>query len=362
MGEVDRAQVFELARDYQLELSEDAIDSLVSISAEDIMECLQGVAKKVQLGVVGNPSKYICAAVSRGYMKNEQFYAMKGEKGSMKGYDGGKGYDKGYDSKGYDSAKGYSKAGGKGPVGGGGYGKSDGGWKGDGGWEAPNTDVHSALQQVAAMGIQLNHDAIAQLGQLQPEQAVEILEQVARKAGELRDPSNYVSATIAKGYQPTSGKGGFNDWPPAPIIGSAKGGGLPKFQGDAPWNTPGKSGPVPRAAMLPPDITPLEQLVVDLNGESLWEDQQFDINTLLMLRCLPESDALDLIGTFGQKARAMKGKGKGISNINNYIQTAIVKITRGEGASGGYAGGDHSYFNGHDLNGGESSAKRPRWA
>eukprot|EP00971_Amphidinium_carterae_P154466 3063388-Amphidinium_carterae.1 len=92
----------------------------------------------------------------------------------MKGYDGGKGYDKGYDSKGYDSAKGYSKAGGKGPcahrvcsrkvvieaawlefavqvmspVGGGGYGKSDGGWKGDGGWEAPNTDVHSALQQV----------------------------------------------------------------------------------------------------------------------------------------------------------------------------------------------------------------------
>eukprot|EP00971_Amphidinium_carterae_P247860 4921896-Amphidinium_carterae.1 len=62
--------------------------------------------------------------------------------------------------------------------------------------------------------------------------------------------------------------------------------------------------------LLNQDITPLEQLVVDLNGESLWEDQQFDINTLLMLRCLPESDALDLIGTFGQKARAMKGKGR----------------------------------------------------
>eukprot|EP00971_Amphidinium_carterae_P080151 1586248-Amphidinium_carterae.1 len=35
--------------------------------------------------------------------------------------------------------------------------------------------------------------------------------QVARKAGELRDPSNYVSATIAKGYQPTSGDGASED-------------------------------------------------------------------------------------------------------------------------------------------------------
>mmetsp|Transcript_58792 Transcript_58792/g.140141 ORF Transcript_58792/g.140141 Transcript_58792/m.140141 type:complete len:362 (+) Transcript_58792:73-1158(+) len=334
-----------------LELNDEAHHALASMQPDHVEELLQSVTRKVQIGTVTNASNYICAAIKRGYTSNESYQAAKGDgKGGSFGSFAGRG---------------------KGPVGG--KPSSDG-------------EVHAALQRVAAAGVMLSEEATAALNQVLPEHAVEILDHVILKAGELRDPSNYVAATIARGYQPRNdfkgglgegkfgGKGKYDDygaqklqpqhWPP-----ESSSWGKSSY-GDASWAT--SSTNARPAAVLPSDITALEQMVVDLNLEGLWGEQQFDVNTLLMLRCVPEGQAKELLGSFAGKARAMKGKGKGISNINNFVQSAIVKILRGDRTyeKGGYQdgksqpqqwmslGGQGGYG---DYNGGYPPAKRGRW-
>eukprot|EP00439_Symbiodinium_sp_Y106_P078345 s462_g17.t1 len=84
---------------------------------------------------------------------------------------------------------------------------------------------------------------------------------------------------------------------------------------------------------VPPDVTVMERAVLDLNQRDLWNGQNLDANSLLALRCLPEEQAMDLLGSLYSK-----GTGKGgvsIANPNNYLQAAIAKIVRTGGMSSG---------------------------
>eukprot|EP00933_Yihiella_yeosuensis_P005888 TRINITY_DN110496_c0_g1_i1.p1 TRINITY_DN110496_c0_g1~~TRINITY_DN110496_c0_g1_i1.p1 ORF type:complete len:373 (+),score=89.76 TRINITY_DN110496_c0_g1_i1:79-1197(+) len=63
----------------------------------------------------------------------------------------------------------------------------------------------SGMKRAEAVGLQLTDDAVQNLLKLPAQFASELLEAVAEKHATLRDPSNYVISTIARGYMPRSG-------------------------------------------------------------------------------------------------------------------------------------------------------------
>lgn len=258
-----------VAKALGLVLDAEALQSVTSLPEEYVSEFLEGVAKKVHQGTIANPNKYICGTMKRGYTPNEAYRAQRAS-GALAP---------------------------KAIV-----------------LDGPHSDaaLEAAVDRVRATGVVLTEEAAAALGSVPQLHAVEILDHVAEKAGELRDPSNYVVATIARGYQPRGERGKGKGYP-SPLTA-----------------TPEADGRF-RRTMLPEDVRPLERRVVELNGEGLWGEQKFDVATLLALRCLPQEQALEVLEGFANKARTMKGHGKGISNINNYMQAAVTKILRGEG-------------------------------
>ena len=58
------------------------------------------------------------------------------------------------------------------------------------------------MQSAKAAGIHLTPEAMRQLATMPEKQASELLESVVARRSRLRDPSNYICATIAKGYMP----------------------------------------------------------------------------------------------------------------------------------------------------------------
>lgn len=58
------------------------------------------------------------------------------------------------------------------------------------------------MQKAEAMALDLSEDAVKALLTLPSMHASELLETVAEKHETLRDPSNYVVSTIARGYIP----------------------------------------------------------------------------------------------------------------------------------------------------------------
>lgn len=332
----EQAQLMDTVQSLGFDLTPEALQALNTLPVQYIAEFLASLTKKVNMGTIRNPSSYICATISKGYTPNEQYHAQKGDaKGWGKGDKGGGGYQ------GYASS--YYTAGG-------------------------TDEMGAALLRVQQAGVVLDDTAQGALTQIDPKHATEILEHVAEKAGELRDPSNYITATISRGYQPRGEKGDGKGYDGKGHNGKGydgKGYGG-KAYADASYGMDGYGGKGGGGAKgfgkpkhLPQDMTPLESKVLEVNMEGLWGEQQFDLVTYLTLRCLDQFQACDLLESFASKARAMKGKGKGISNINNYMQAAVSKIMRGEGppGSGGDAGGG-AWPAAVD---GQPPAKRSRW-
>merc|ERR1712060_106977 len=107
------------------------------------------------------------------------------------------------------------------------------------------------------------------------------------------------------------------------------------------------SGPV---STIPEDLTAVESRVLEMNKVDLFPGQHINVESLLAMRCVTEDQALRLLSGL-----EVKGRGKGsinISNVNNYIQAAVVKIKRGfsAGETGVASMARHANGNGIGFN------------
>jgi len=274
------AIVLATAQGLGLDLNAEAYASLGTLPESDAVELLTRVATKVSSGSLNNPSKYIGAAVARGYTSNETYSQLK--------------------------VAGLAPSAGAPPEV---SGVST---------EEGNLALQVAMQNAATAGVFITQEAANALMSVPSQTAASVLDYVARKHGELRDPSTYIIASIAKKGQ---GKGT---------------GGASHSNGfEASYEIP--SSVVELLQSHPHDITPLERKCIELNASGLWQGQQIDISTLFALRCLPPNQAIDILDVFASKGR---GKGGTISNINNYLQAGVAKVQRGDliGLTGGSAG------------------------
>lgn len=301
-----------------LTLVPDALKALSGIPVDHALELIATVAAKVQSGYVQNASNYVSATIARGYVPESSGGALAA------------------------SAARAEAAGGR-P-----------GRNGQG--AAAALERTSGMQKALQAGLQLTGEAIQALLSLPTSYASELLEQVAGKAGSLRDPSNYIAATIAKGFVPkeVAARPGplvaySPHQPPPPrtpppsafVGGSAVKGGryyppAEQLKGDR-WHGKGAAaeaspswGSRGRDSLLVPlDLTAVEAKVLELNYKDHLAAQPLDATTLIALRCLPEVQALDLLGGLESKLSSPKG----IANPNNYVQAAVVRIRRAETSS-----------------------------
>jgi len=304
-----------------LDINDEAMTALISLPQEHAFELLDAVAQKASSGQVKSASNYVCATISRGYVSRA----------------------------GGGSAPGRNSASSLPPLSAGEY-------------EAAAAALISTpgMQKAESVGLQLTDEAVQALLRIPSSHASELLEVLAGKVGTLRDPSNYVIATIAKGYTPRSqggGKGGDNGGD----YGGGKGGGFGGgYGGDSygmgggdSWSSGGFGGKGDggkgkgerKGGMVPPDVSTVESAVLELNEMGLFP-QPLSVNTLLTLRCIPQDAAMEMLNNLHSKG---KGKG-GISNVNNYLQAAVVKAVReggGEGTFPGGKGATHKNFSGN---------------
>jgi len=316
-----------------MDLSNEAMAALEQLPFSHSSELLEATKQKFESGHLKDPSNYICATVSRGYVP---------------------------------------RTGGKGAIGAGGAPGGKGGG-GKGGFKNESYEAAAAslintpgMQKAEEAGVSLSDDAVQALLTIPASHASEILEAVAEKHAELRDPSNYVIATINRGYVPRTdggakagGKGGGNLYDTiygkggkpgdfhggkgpnnygAPIGGSGNYG---YGHGNSTWGGAPSNGPPPRRNnhLLPSDLSRVESAVLELNDQDLWSGQEINCATLLSLRCIGEEDAMELLQNLQGKGLSKGGTGKGISNLNNYIQAAVAKIAKEGGASNGKSSG-----------------------
>mmetsp|Transcript_48521 Transcript_48521/g.90927 ORF Transcript_48521/g.90927 Transcript_48521/m.90927 type:complete len:381 (+) Transcript_48521:55-1197(+) len=289
-----------------LELDGSAKEALSSLPGDDAVELLRTLSQKVATGRVRDASNYVCATIARGYVSQanggaqafvQSQYAAQGEPGKPMVQDS----------------------------------------------EVAAVRLQSTVGMIKAQqaGVDLNDDAIKALLKLPTHHASQLLEQVAEKKGVIRDLSNYVCATVARGFHPKESVGVAPSmmlrshapkYQSSPLAGlqqmsASKGGGVfGKGKGK-------EAVPNTTVELIPPDISMMERAVLDLNQRDLWHGQNLDANSLLALRCLPQEQAMDLLG-----ALYSKGSGKGsvsIANPNNYLQAAIAKIIRDGGVTTG---------------------------
>lgn len=335
-----------------LELGQEALSALESLPYAHALELLEATQQKFQGGSLKDPTNYICATVKRGYVPRA---------GTLS----------------------------SGPIGGKGTGgPAMGAAAGRGSHEAAaQALIHTkGMQKAEAAGLSLSDEAVKALLTVPASHASEILEAVAEKHTELRDPSNYVVATISRGYVPRAegggtfgkgggfaggggygggyggggksggslyetiygrgkdgyggGKGGGYGGYSAPIGGASFGkgyGGGPGYgAGGYLWG--GKDGGKGSrgGGLIPEDVTLLEKSVLELNEQDLWAGQEISPATLLALRCIGHDDAMELLQNL--QSKGMSKGSKGIGNLNNYIQAAIANILRDGPGSGSSKG------------------------
>lgn len=191
------------------------------------------------------------------------------------------------------------------------------------------TIVAQGLQTLRdQVGVELDHMAQEALHGLRPEQAREMLEYIVENHASLRNPSNYISSTVSRGFVSRK-TGGFD----APLVGKGKG------KGKSEWGPSTVS-----QSMIPSDATQMERRIFTLNSTSLAAEQQISFETYMALRCVPSWQATELLDSIEAKASV-------IASPCNYIQAAVSKIIRGQGfgqttgsimgsAGGGYYVGD----------------------
>ncbi|CAE7701675.1 unnamed protein product, partial [Symbiodinium necroappetens] len=140
------------------------------LPVEAAIEFIDVVARKTATGHLKDPSNYVCATIARGYVPQAKLPS----------------------------------------------------WQGHASFEAPppasavmlDMDMAAAqLQSTDSMrkaeqaGIDLNQDALNALLRLPTQHASQLLEQVVEKQGTIRDLSNYVCATVARGFHPKESTG-----------------------------------------------------------------------------------------------------------------------------------------------------------
>jgi len=288
----------------QLQVNEEAFTALLKLPEDHAFELLDAVAQKSARGEVKDISNYISATISRGYVPRSGGGGCGGCGGMKRSY--AESFPKGDDD------------------------------------TAASALINSrGMQQAEAVGLQLTDEAVHALLTVPTSHASEILEAVAEKHTELRDPSNYVVATIRRGYIPRGAEGSL---PPGKgVKGKGKGGdggfGGGSFGGYgvgmgsvfAPQGHGGGKGERHRRDLVPTDVTAVESAVLELNDLGLFPDQPLNVSTLLTLRCIPEDKAMEMVENL--KAKGI-GKGKAVSNPNNYLQAAVCKVVREGGGSG----------------------------
>lgn len=246
------------------------------------------------------------------------------------------------------------------------------------GWSA-----EQAVVQAQAVGVELTEEALRALEGLPAEHATELLDFVlADGGGRLRNPSNYIVSTIARGFVPRRGSGpGFaagggaaigglgggaadaaldqaaaaavaalrdgpspaaagppaerpavaTASPPPPALGSGGGGGLGSGGRGEGHFLGGGAGRGSSPRLIPPDVTALELRVLDFNMKNLFGGQQLDFQSYMALRCIVAESAAEMLDSMELKTR--RG-GAVISSPNNYVQAAVTKISRGQGTYG----------------------------
>lgn len=180
--------------------------------------------------------------------------------------------------------------------------------------------VAKSLQKLRDESIEVDDMAQQALASLPPEHALEMLEYIEENHSYLRNPSNYISSTVARGFVPRRSN-------QAVAAHTGKGG-----CAQAAYSFP-TGGPAVNVNLVPTDATPLERRILQINSHSLPAGQQIDFMTYMALRCIPSWQASELLDSLAAKSGF-------ISSACNYIQAAVTKINRGQGWSTG-AGGPH---------------------
>jgi len=314
-----------------LELNNEAVKALCTLNLSHALELLETVKTKVDMGHIKSPSNYVCATISRGYVPKADGGAVLASIFLAGGDAPPTVQPRAWDGK---------------PTGGGAasnmaslfqYNPEGRDSYADDGFDAAAARLASSKGMLKAQQahLQLNDDAVRALLQLEPGHASELLETVADKHTTLRDPSNYIVATIARGFVPkaggqpavTSDVTGHAVQPKTPARTSLA---LPACTNGSVAKAAAVHGP---SSLVPANLSLVEAKVLDLNAQDLWSGQSISVETLLALRCVWQDQALQLLSSL-----EAKGRGKGsvnIQNPNNYVQAAVVKIGKGtaDGAS-----------------------------
>uniref|UniRef100_A0A7S4RER9 Uncharacterized protein n=1 Tax=Alexandrium monilatum TaxID=311494 RepID=A0A7S4RER9_9DINO len=317
----------ERIRELALNLSGEAVQALKSLPLDHAFELLDQVDYKVSGGHIKNPSNYVCATVSRGYVPQAEGGAMTASI-ARAGAAPGEG-PQGQHAIGQPPLPGHPVAGQSSFVMAPRKRGFDSGppaaFEMDGDYThfttrgmdeaADRLGATRGMRRVQEAGLSLSDEAVQALMHLQAEHASELLETVADKHNTLRDPSNYIVATVARGFVPRAGQLAL-----AAANSGAPGGGGPSIR---PAHHFVMSSVM---SLVPGDLTTVESRVLELNAQDLWNGQAINVETLLALRCIDQDQALQLLLSLEAKGR---GKGKQINSPNNYVQAAVVKIKKG---------------------------------
>jgi len=308
-------RVAEHIRDLGILLTAEAVQALEEIREDYALELVEAVKAKADAGHIKNPSNYICATIARGYVPEADggavtamsrtgsqqaeipmaseapFITHAGEKRKApvyvppprkRGFEIDRAVDEHHNAE-FDPDA------------------------------AEQLAASRGMQRAHESGLELTEEAAKALLQLQPEHASELLETVVDKHATLRNPSNYIVATVARGFVPR-------------VEQVAMATGSSSASLSAPGHIPAvlmQNGPM---SLVPSDVTPVESRVLELNAQAVLE-RPLSAETLLALRCVDEGSALQLLSSL-----EAKGRGKGnviIQNPNNYVQAAVVKIKKG---------------------------------
>lgn len=286
LGELERMRL--QAQEFGLALTDEAFKALGGLAPEHSQELFEFVLEKH--ADLRDPSNYIASTVARGF-KSRRI---------------GGGVSFSASSAPYPAISNSVGGGGAYPV------------HAANGSELLATDtatiVSQGLQKLREqVGVELDDMAQRALQGLRPEQAREMLEYIFENHASLRNPSNYISSTVSRGF--VSRKAGVFD---AALPAKGKG------KGKSEW------GPsTVNQSMVPSDATQMERRILTLNSTSLGADQQISFATYMALRCVPSWQATELLDSIEAKSTV-------IASPCNYIQAAVSKIIRGQGFSSGY--------------------------
>lgn len=261
---IDR--LLERAKQVGLSINGEALSAIAGLPSDHAAELLEFVLEKAP--ELRDPSNYIMSTIARGFKPRRSM---------------GSSQRAGASSSTSTSFGGQSSFGGGAP--------------------ADSQDVISqGLQRLSELGLQIDDSARQALATLSAEHASEMIDYVAENYNHLRNPSNYISSTVARGFVPRGQKGSDKG------KGGKGGGSAGNFQ------------------HVPNDVSLIERRATHINS-NLAPEMRIDFVTYLALRCLPEWQAADLLDGLEMRISS-------ISNPCNYLQAAVTKIQRGDKGKG----------------------------